>query len=431
MFCKDFNKLLICFPFSGGAVNLTFNEPSSSDCTRLIFDFGSTFTFNFIEIITKCLNLYVINHFIVTITGAKMGIKIIKKEEYLVAAKTVLKTCLNVRSHEKLVILNDNSTYVIGAALYEVAKEDLNLEDVQWHHLEMLSEKRPFKTFPKQLSKALEDVDVSIYAARSLEGELQTFRRPWIQTMVKNGRRHAHMPNITPDEFKHGINTDYIELSKYTQKIYDVLKDAKKLKVKTEAGTDLEITLNPNWNWLKDDGLYRGKPGDKKWGNLPAGEVFATPENVNGVAVIDGCFGDTFSYFGNISKTPVTYRIEEGRVTQLSCPNNSELEEKLKDYVVHHENSTIIGEIGIGTNLGFAKSDWEHKTMLGGEKDARYIHIAIGNGFPDESGAPVERFGCPTHLDGTIGEADLAAIFPNGSIKVIKEKGKFTKEMLD
>ena len=47
-------------------------------------------------------------------------------------------------------------------------------------------------------------------------------------------------------------------------------------------------TLNPDYQWLKTSGLI----SPEKWGNLPGGEVFTTPGEVNGTFVIDGVVGD-------------------------------------------------------------------------------------------------------------------------------------------
>jgi hypothetical protein len=47
-------------------------------------------------------------------------------------------------------------------------------------------------------------------------------------------------------------------------------------------------TFNPDYQWVKTSGLI----SREKWGNLPGGEVFTTPGNVDGTFVIDGVVGD-------------------------------------------------------------------------------------------------------------------------------------------
>ena len=46
--------------------------------------------------------------------------------------------------------------------------------------------------------------------------------------------------------------------------------------------------MNPNYKWLKTSGII----SPEKWGNLPGGEIFTTPGEVNGTFVIDGVVGD-------------------------------------------------------------------------------------------------------------------------------------------
>ena len=46
--------------------------------------------------------------------------------------------------------------------------------------------------------------------------------------------------------------------------------------------------MTPDYKWLKTSGII----SPNKWGNLPGGETFTTPGEVNGTFVIDGVVGD-------------------------------------------------------------------------------------------------------------------------------------------
>ena len=46
----------------------------------------------------------------------------------------------------------------------------------------------------------------------------------------------------------------------------------------TLGGSDFSATLNPNYRWVKTSGII----SPDKWGNLPGGEVFTAPGEVNG-----------------------------------------------------------------------------------------------------------------------------------------------------
>ena len=64
-----------------------------------------------------------------------------------------------------------------------------------------------------------------------------------------------------------------------------MLKNAKKLRVLSENGTNVEFSVEGR-EWYKDDGWLSEKGS---LGNLPAGEVFVAPleESVNGLIVFD------------------------------------------------------------------------------------------------------------------------------------------------
>ena len=46
--------------------------------------------------------------------------------------------------------------------------------------------------------------------------------------------------------------------------------------------------MNPAYKWFKTSGII----SPEKWGNLPGGECFTSPGEVNGTFVVDGVVGD-------------------------------------------------------------------------------------------------------------------------------------------
>ncbi len=100
--------------------------------------------------------------------------------------------------------------------------------------------------------------------------------------------RHAHMVNITPRIMTEGMRADFRTVDRISQKVIEKVRAAKTIRATTPAGTDITADLNPDYRWIKTSGLITRE----KWGNLPGGEVFTTPGNVNGTFVIDGVVGD-------------------------------------------------------------------------------------------------------------------------------------------
>ena len=100
--------------------------------------------------------------------------------------------------------------------------------------------------------------------------------------------RHGHMVNINRQMMLEGMRADFHKVDRLSQKVIDIVRTAKEVRATTTGGSNFVATLNPDYKWIKTSGLI----SPDKWGNLPGGEVFTTPGNVDGTLVIDGVVGD-------------------------------------------------------------------------------------------------------------------------------------------
>ncbi|MBA2564596.1 MAG: aminopeptidase, partial [Gemmatimonadetes bacterium] len=103
-------------------------------------------------------------------------------------ARNAVFTCLAVRREERCVLITDESRLSIGAALAEqfaAASEHFTafvLDDVA---------PRPLRGFPAEIAAAMEDAQVTCYAASAWRGELPA--RMEMTAIVDRRRiRHAH-----------------------------------------------------------------------------------------------------------------------------------------------------------------------------------------------------------------------------------------------
>ena len=127
----------------------------------------------------------------------------------------------------------------------------------------------------------------------------------------------------------------------------ETVRKAKQIRAKTAAGTDLVADLNPNYRWVKTSGII----STEKWGNLPGGEVFTTPGEVNGTFVIDGVVGDYLcAKFGDLKAHPLTIQVKGNRLIEAHSANK-ELKDDFWAYTHTDENSNRVGEFAIGTNI--------------------------------------------------------------------------------
>jgi leucyl aminopeptidase (aminopeptidase T) len=233
----------------------------------------------------------------------------------------------------------------------------------------------------------MERSQVSIFAVHVQPNELRS-RMEMTDIVNRRRMRHAHMVNINRHIMLEGMRADYHKVDRLSSKVIDLVSVAREIRATTPAGSDFRATLNPQYRWLKTSGLI----SPDKWGNLPGGEVFTTPGEVNGVFVIDGVVGDYLcERFGSLEATPLTVRITGNRLTE-AFSDNKELESAFWAYTHTDDNSDRVGEFAIGTNI-------ELTHVIGHIlQDEKFpgIHIAFGNPYGAHTGAD---WYSSTHID--------------------------------
>src|SRR5436853_601156 len=304
--------------------------------------------------------------------------------ELIPGARNAVNVCLRVKPTEKVTIITDEATKEIAAALLSEV-EALGAPYRAWV-LEDLAP-RPLSSLPSEILHDLESSQVSIFAVQAQTNELKS-RMQMTDIVNRRKIRHAHMVNINRQIMLEGMRADYLKVDRISLKVLELVGRAKAIRAKTAAGTDVTATLNPNYRWLKTSGII----SPDKWGNLPGGEVFTTPGEVNGTFVIDGVVGDYLcAKFGDLQENPLTIRVQENRLVEAHS-SNRELEDDFWRYTHTDKNSDRVGEFAIGTNI-------ELKDVIGQIlQDEKFpgIHIAFGNPYGAHTGA---EWTSVTHID--------------------------------
>jgi aminopeptidase len=304
--------------------------------------------------------------------------------EFAEGARNAVNVCLRVQPDEKVCVITDEVTIEIAAAIV-CELEKLGAPYRAWV-LEDLAE-RPLKDLPPQVVEDLESSQVSIFAVQAQRNELRS-RMQMTDVVNRKKIRHAHMVNINRQIMLEGMRADFQKVDRLSAKVVAMVRKAQRVRATTEAGTDLTADLNHNYKWLKTSGIIT----PEKWGNLPGGEIFTTPGDVNGTFVIDGVVGDYLcAKFGNLRETPLTIRMKQNRLTEAHS-DNRELEDDFWKYTHTDENSDRVGEFAIGTNIDL-------KDVIGQIlQDEKYpgVHIAFGNPYGAHTGA---EWDSSTHID--------------------------------
>ena len=305
-------------------------------------------------------------------------------EEFREGAHNAATTCLRIEPTERVTLITDEETAPVAASI----AAELDRIGCAWHGfvLEELAS-RPLKEMPAEVLADMEQAQVSIFAVQVQPNELRS-RMQMTDVVNRRRMRHAHMVNITPEIMLGGMRADFNAVDRLSQAVLDQVRKAKYIRATTAAGTNIFAELEPEYRWFKTSGII----SPEKWGNLPGGEVFTAPGEVNGVFVVDGVVGDYLcARYGILRETPVTIHISRNRITSVECANK-QLERDFWEYTHTDANSDRVGEFAIGTNIGV-------QAVIGNIlQDEKFpgIHIAFGDPYGAHTGAPWKS---TTHID--------------------------------
>jgi leucyl aminopeptidase (aminopeptidase T) len=304
--------------------------------------------------------------------------------DFTPGARSAVTTCLRIQPTEKVTLITDQATMEIAAS---IARE-LETVGCRWNGfvLEELAT-RPLAGMPAEVLADMETSQVSIFAVQVQQNELLSRRQ--MTDVVNRGRmRHAHMVNIAPQIMLEGMRADFLAVDRLSQRVLERASKATAVRATTAAGTDIRAELNPSYKWLKTSGII----SPDKWGNLPGGEVFTSPGEVNGTFVVDGVVGDYLCQrYGSLAATPMTITIANNRIVACTS-SNTQLQDDFWEYTHRDENSDRVGEFAIGTNIAI-------RDVIGNilqDEKIPGVHIAFGNPYGAHTGA---TWYSGTHID--------------------------------
>jgi leucyl aminopeptidase (aminopeptidase T) len=341
-----------------------------------------------------------------SISTAQDLLKMSFPTEFTPGAHSAVTTCLRIQPSEKVTLITDQLTLPIAAAL----AAQLEAIGCRWTPfvLEELAP-RPLAGMPAAVLADMETSEVSIFAVTVQQNELRS-RMDMTDVVNRRKMRHAHMVNITPEIMCQGMRADFNLVDRLSQQVLDRVRRARRIRATTAAGTNIVAEMNPGYKWFKTSGII----STEKWGNLPGGECFTSPGEVNGTFVVDGVVGDWLcARYGLLAAAPLTIEIAGNRIVSCSSPNK-QLQEDFWAYTHTDENSDRVGEFAIGTNLGIER-------VIGNIlQDEKFpgIHIAFGNPYGEHTGAP---WSSTTHIDVVGLRFNIWLEFESGEEQIMRE----------
>jgi len=297
-------------------------------------------------------------------------------------AKTAVEQCANLQPDESCAVVTDERREAIGEALYDAAAsvtDDVAL--VRYPVGDQHGEEPP-----APVAAAMSGADV--FFAPTTRSLSHTTAR---DEATAAGARGSTLPGITPEVFQVGLDADYESIDEECAAVYEAVADADELRLTSPQGTDLTVQLGDR-EWHQDTGIVH-EPGE--FSNLPAGEVFVSPESGDGTVVVDG----TMMPHGRLADRQIRFEVEGGLVSEIDDDGVAEQLETAASEV--GDAAYNLAEVGIGTNVGVHELAG---SVLLDEKAAGTVHVAIGDDHA--IGGDVEA---PVHTDGVLCEPTVYA----------------------
>lgn len=160
------------------------------------------------------------------------------------------------------------------------------------------------------------------------------------------GLRHLHLTRLEPRLFMESFGADPERIARINRRVVSSLEGARRLEVRSAAGTDLVVHLDPHFPLLQSDG--RPDPGRAE--NLPAGSVQLHPAGVEGVFVADrGAIGAVRPDLTTLRSHPLRVTFERARAVRVESASD-ELASMAEGYLLMHEHAARVGIVALPTN---------------------------------------------------------------------------------
>ncbi|MEE2570598.1 hypothetical protein V1638_14510 [Pseudarthrobacter sp. J64] len=208
--------------------------------------------------------------------------------------------------------------------------------------------------------------------------------------------RIVRIISASDELFTHGLALTPTELEALNATLLDFLQGALRIRVQTDGGTDLNITLDQDrYEWISNRGKLR--PG--AFTILPAGEIATFSDAIEGRLVADGALNCNVitELDMRLADNPLFVTIRNSIATSFSCSSTS-----LNTFVEQAfklPNARRIGEIGFGTNQAL-KTFLSHNSHLNERHPS--LHIGFGQHNQSLQTVPYEA---DIHLDAVTQDA--------------------------
>lgn len=216
--------------------------------------------------------------------------------------------------------------------------------------------------------------NISVFATADRGGKLDRVVDKIVDSVERRGGKQrgtklALAYGITPAITRKLLTADGRLMRRFTRMTFEAVRGCRSIRVQTRSGTDIRLGFSRGMRWVQDNGVFT----KSYWGNLPAGEVFTSPQSANGRLVLNGVMNGV----GMLSKNPIAVEIRNGNAVpgSVRCSDPA-LKARFLRAISADRNASRIGELGLGTNPAVRKLSGNDLV------DEKYAGVHFGFGDP-------------------------------------------------
>ncbi len=261
-----------------------------------------------------------------------------KMIEMIKGAKKLVEDHTRVKEGENVLILTDTNTSLNIAQVLAIACKERGAEPII---IIMSASQLDHKEPPPPVGEAMQKAQVIfMICSRSLMHSSSRIRAS------KAGARFFSFSEVQEEDlYKGAIEANIFEAKEMMDKMADVLANAKKARISTQAGTDLYLDLTERPEKILKQNSMCHQPGESKGILL---EVAISPRvgSANGKLVCDAC---VTLFKPGLIKEPIYLTIKDGRISEINGGTEarrlSALMSEMDDPLIYN-----VAELGMGFN---------------------------------------------------------------------------------
>lgn len=161
------------------------------------------------------------------------------------------------------------------------------------------------------------------------------------------GTRHAHVVRVERDMLGQSLRAEPEILAGLNARLAKLLAPPCTVRVRSPAGTALEIGLGPAHPLI----TANGQPIVGRWETFPSGYVSTHPAKVRGTLVVDRnvLAAEARGLAAAVRRSPVRFELEDARVVRFAC-DDRELSGVVERYLASDPNAARVGLVLFPTN---------------------------------------------------------------------------------